>query len=71
MINILNEYNDILLPKDVQDILHVGRKTVYTYLANGTIKSIRIANKYIIPKKYLIEFLYPGIDLNEAAKGES
>lgn len=59
MIDVLDGYNDILLPKDVQAILKVGRNTVYTYLANGTIKSIRIANKYRIPKQYLIEYLYP------------
>ena len=57
--DMLGDYNDILLPKDVQNILKVGRNTVYSYLANGTIKSIRIANKYRIPKKYLIEYLYP------------
>ncbi len=39
---ILNEYNDILLPTDVQKILHTGRNTVYTYLAEG--KCCRRAN---------------------------
>lgn len=59
MEDMLNDYSDILLPEDVQKILHVGRNTVYSYLADGKIKSIRIANKYRIPKRYLIEFLYP------------
>jgi predicted site-specific integrase-resolvase len=34
----LAEYGDILRPEDVQKILHVGRNTVYRYLAEGTIK---------------------------------
>ena len=33
MIDILDNYKDILLLKDIQDILQVDRNTVYTYLA--------------------------------------
>ena len=64
---ILNEYNDILLPKDVQQILHTGRNTVYNYLANGTIRSIKVGGKYRIPKLYLLEFIYPDIDFSREA----
>lgn len=66
MRNYLEDYGDVLSPEDVQHILHVGRNTVYKYLANGEIKSIRIANKYRIPKRYLIDFL----DLDTAADGK-
>lgn len=59
MDKILETYDDILLPEDLQEILHTGRNTVYTYLSKGIIKSIRIGGKYRIPKLYLIEFLYP------------
>lgn len=55
----LKEYNDVLLPEDIQKILHVGRNTAYGYLADGIIKSIKIAGKYRIPKMYLYQFLYP------------
>lgn len=58
-LQILADYNDILLPSDVQKILHVGRNTVYTYLAEGRIRSIKIGGKYRIPKLYLLEFIYP------------
>lgn len=64
---ILNEYNDILLPKDVQQILHTGRNTVYNYLADGTIRSIKVGGKYRIPKLYLLEFIYPDIDFSREA----
>lgn len=63
---ILEKYSDVLLPEDVQQILHTGRNTVYGYLADGSIKSVRIGGKYRIPKLYLIEFLYPDKDLNMA-----
>ena len=55
----LEEYREVLEPKDLQDILHVGRNTVYQYLKNGSIRSIRIGGKYRIPKEYLRDFIYP------------
>ena len=55
----LSEYNDILLPEDVQKILQTGRNTDYNYLAAGKIRSIKIGGKYRIPKLYLLEFIYP------------
>ena len=58
---ILKDYPDILLPDDVQKILQTGRNTVYLYLANGTIRSLKIGGKYRIPKLYLMEFIYPGM----------
>lgn len=63
----LTEYKDILLPEDVQKILHIGRNTVYTYLAEGRIKSIKVGGKYRIPKLYLLEFIYPDIDFTKEA----
>ena len=60
--NALAEYGDILLPEDVQKILQTGRNTVYHYLAEGKIRSLRIAGKYRIPKLYLLEFMYPDKD---------
>lgn len=63
----LTEYNDILLPEDVQKILHIGRNTIYTYLAEGRIRSIRVGGKYRIPKLYLLEFIYPDIKFTKEA----
>lgn len=61
----LPEYNDILLPEDLQMILHTGRNTIYKYLAEGKIKSLRVGGKYKIPKRYLLEFIYPDIDFTK------
>ena len=65
----LSSYDDVLLPEDVQKILHVGRNTVYKYLAAGSIRSIRIGGKYRIPKMYLAEFMYPNVNFNEKEGG--
>ena len=64
---ILKDYNDILLPEDVQKILQTGRNTVYNYLAEGKIKSLKIGGKYRIPKLYLLEFIYPDMDFTKEA----
>ncbi len=63
--SILADYNDILLPEDVQKILKTGRNTVYKYLAEGRIRSLRIGGKYRIPKRYLLEFIYPDVDFTK------
>ncbi len=65
---LLSNYNDILLPEDVQKILHTGRNTVYQYLADGRIKSLKIGGKYKIPKMYLLEFIYPDIDFSKESE---
>lgn len=56
----LDDFGDILQPEDVQKILHTGRNTVYRYLAEGKIRSLRIGGKYRIPKTYLCDFIYQG-----------
>ncbi len=61
----LEGYKDILLPEDIQKILMIGRNTVYKYLAEGKIRSIRVGGKYRIPKLYLLEFIYPDRDFTE------
>ncbi len=38
-------------------MLNIGRNKVYELLKSGEIKSIRIGNKYIIPKKSVIDFV--------------
>ena len=66
---VLAGYDDVLLPKDLQKILHVGRNTVYKYLADGVITSIRIGTQYRIPKKYLIDYIYPEAENSDFREG--
>ena len=56
--NVLNECKDVLKPKELLDILPIGRNKLYKCLADGTIKSVRVGDSYLIPKLYVIEFLY-------------
>ena len=58
--NKIADYPDVLTPSDLQQILKIGRNAVYSTLAQGTIKSLRIAGKYRIPKQYLLDYMYPG-----------
>ena len=53
----LNKYKDFLSVKDLCEILGIGKNTAYRLLKNDEIKSIRIGNKYKIPKEYLLGYL--------------
>ena len=53
----LESYNDVLSVKDLCSLLPIGRSKVYELLRNGTIKSIRIGTRIIIPKQNVVDFL--------------
>lgn len=53
----LENYNDVLSVKDLCSLLPIGRSKVYQLLRNGTIKSIRIGTRIIIPKQNVVDFL--------------
>ena len=53
----LENYNDVLSIKDLYEILPVGKNKVYNLVNDGTIKSIRVGGRIIIPKTNLISFL--------------
>lgn len=55
--NILDNYSDVLTLVDLMSILHTGRTLTYKMLRSGSIKSVRAGRRYLIPKKYLEEFL--------------
>lgn len=51
------KYKDILSVVEACEALHIGKNTLYTYLKQGVIKSIRIGKKYLIPKEFLCDFV--------------
>lgn len=53
----LENYKDVLTPRELKDILRIGYNSVYALLKKGDIKSLKIGNKIIIPKTAVIEFL--------------
>lgn len=61
----LDQFGDVLLPEEVGKILHIGKNNVYKGLRTGTIPSIRIGKKYLVPKVYLIEYLSAGMKSKE------
>lgn len=52
-----DKYNDVLSVNDVCTALHIGKNTIYKFLKHGVIKSIKIGNKYLVPKMFLIDFV--------------
>ena len=50
-------YPDILAVKQAQDILGVGRVSVYRLIESGQIEAFRIGRVYKVPKQSLIQFL--------------
>ena len=48
---------DVITVQEAQTIIRAGRNLTYRLIKDGKLKHIRVGNKIIIPKKYLIEFL--------------
>ena len=57
--NMLN-CKDVLSPKEVAELLGLGYVTIYSLINTGQLHSISIGRKKLIPKQYVLEFLYPG-----------
>lgn len=55
--NIFMEFPNIVTTAQLQKMLGVGRSTALKLLGSGEIRSIRIGNKYKIPKLNVIEYL--------------
>ena len=53
----LKEYPDVLTTKDLQNILGISGKTVFSLLHSGQIKSIKVGRNFRIPKIYLLQYL--------------
>lgn len=53
----LRGYPEVLSVAQVCQILQIGRQGVYRLLRDSDIKHIRVGNKYIIPKKSVVDFL--------------
>lgn len=56
--NMFSKYGDVVSVEDVKKMLGVGRTAVYTLLQNGTLRSIKVGRKYIIPKQSVIDLLF-------------
>ncbi len=45
-----------LLPREVQDFLRLSRATIYRYLKDGIIPSVKLGEMYRIPHEEFIEW---------------
>lgn len=61
--DILKDYPDVLNADQVMELLSINRNTLYKLLRNGTIKSIKVGYQWKIPKLYLIQYLYPDVQV--------
>lgn len=57
MQNIISNYPDVLSVEELQSILRIGRSATYTLLRENKIKTLKVGNRYIIPKQSVIDFL--------------
>ncbi|MBR3964739.1 MAG: helix-turn-helix domain-containing protein [Clostridia bacterium] len=53
----LDEYGDVLSPKDVHDILGIGYNKTYELLKTGAIKNFKIGRERKIPKHCLENYI--------------
>ena len=53
----IDDYGDILTPKDVRDILGIGFNKTYDLLREGVIKNFKIGRDRRIPKRCLVEYI--------------
>lgn len=53
----LDEYGDILSPKDVHDILGIGYNKTYELLKTGAIENFKIGRERKIPKHCLKNYI--------------
>lgn len=51
------EYPDVMTCKQAANALQIGMNKIYELTNSGAIKNIRVGNKHLIPKLYLIEFV--------------
>ena len=61
--DILKDYPDILTAEDLMEILKVSKTTLYRILDRGEIKSLKVGREHRIPKLYLIQYLYPDMQI--------
>ena len=53
----LDEYGDILSPKDVHEILGIGFNKTYELLKENKIRNFKIGRTRKIPKQYLEQYI--------------
>lgn len=53
----LEQYEDVLSVRELQDILNIGRNSAYALMKAGTIPSFRVGKKWRVPKDAVLHYL--------------
>ena len=53
----LDDYPDVLTVAQVCAVLDIGRNSAYLLLQSQGLKSVRVGRKYLIPTRYVLDFL--------------
>lgn len=51
------QFNDVLTVPEACRALSMGKNSLYRFLKEEKLNSIKVGNKYLIPKVYLIDFI--------------
>lgn len=51
------QYPDVMTVNQVMKALKIGKNTVYRLISENKLNCIRIGRKYIVPKKFVIDFI--------------
>lgn len=57
MKTLFDSYPDVVSVEEIQQMLRIGKNAVYQLLKDGAIKSIKVGKRYVVPKKYIVDFL--------------
>ena len=57
MNDLFHTYPDVVSIEEIQQMLRIGKDAVYELLKTQKLKSIKVGKRYIVPKKYVIDFL--------------
>lgn len=56
-LSMLKEHPDVLTVLEVAKILRIGKNKAYDLVSSGSLSSIKVGGKIIVPKMCLIQFL--------------
>ena len=57
MNELFETYPDVVSIDEIQQMLRIGKNAVYELLKTQKLKSIKVGKRYIVPKKYVFDFL--------------
>lgn len=53
----LEQYEDVLTVRELQEILNIGRNSAYALMQSGDIPSFRVGKKWRVPKDAVLHYL--------------